>query len=74
MEENQSWVKEKKGLNGDLVISHFKCLWEVEKDKTKEVPVTMRFGYMEIVNNLDRKPFSKVVGTEALVQRIEDRM
>lgn len=51
----------KKGLHG--VISHFKCLWEVEKDKTKEVPVTIGFGNLE-----------KVAGTEALVQRTEDRM
>lgn len=67
LEGHQSWVKGKKGLNGDVEISHFKCLWEAEKDKTKEVPVTIRFGNVEIVNDLDRNHFSKVVGTETLV-------
>lgn len=32
-------MKGKKGLNGHGEISHFKCLWEAEKDKTEAVAI-----------------------------------
>lgn len=52
MKGNQLCVTGEKGLNGDVVIHHFKSLWEEEKDKTKEVPITIGFGNMEMLMTL----------------------
>lgn len=65
-------MSRKKSLNKDGVISHFKCFWEIEKDKTKEV--TIGFCNMDITNDLDGNHFCEVIEKEAPVQRIEDRM
>lgn len=54
--------QEKKGLIKHGVISSFKCFGEGEKEKTKEV--TIAFGNLKIVNDLDRNCFCEVAGTE----------
>lgn len=42
-------------------MSGFKYYWEVEKEKTKVV--TIGLGYMEVINDLDRRRFQEMIRT-----------
>lgn len=55
----------KKSFNKDGVISYFKCFWEIEKDKIKEVIIG--FCNMDITNDFDGNYFCEVIEKEVLV-------